>query len=122
MSVDTACSSGLTALCGAVAAIKDGRCDAALVGATSVLLKPQSSVTMNKLGLLSADGACKAFDETGMTRDLNRKMCLSYKLRTCSKVKQSKIPSMETGERVLQNWKLHEAATGWCLNLYAVLS
>lgn len=37
----------------------------ALVGGINILLKPNTSVQFMKLGMLSPDGACKAFDEAG---------------------------------------------------------
>lgn len=46
-------------------AIRHGRCSAALVGGVSVLLKPNTSVQFMKMGMLSPDGACKAFDASG---------------------------------------------------------
>ncbi|NWR04682.1 FAS synthase, partial [Paradoxornis webbianus] len=65
LTVDTACSSSLIALENAYKAIRDGRCSAALVGGVNLLLKPNTSVQFMKLGMLSPDGACKAFDISG---------------------------------------------------------
>ena len=65
MAVDTACSSGLESLCLAYSAIQQGRCERALVGAVNLLLKPETSMQFMKLNMLSADGRCKTFDESG---------------------------------------------------------
>ncbi|NWX54169.1 FAS synthase, partial [Promerops cafer] len=65
LTVDTACSSSLVALENAYKAICHGRCSTALVGGVNLLLKPNTSVQFMKLGLLSRDGACKAFDVSG---------------------------------------------------------
>uniref|UniRef100_A0A803V968 Fatty acid synthase n=1 Tax=Ficedula albicollis TaxID=59894 RepID=A0A803V968_FICAL len=65
LTVDTACSSSLVALENAYKAIRHGQCSTALVGGVNLLLKPNTSVQFMKLGLLSPDGACKAFDVSG---------------------------------------------------------
>uniref|UniRef100_A0A8B9FZJ9 Fatty acid synthase n=1 Tax=Amazona collaria TaxID=241587 RepID=A0A8B9FZJ9_9PSIT len=65
ITVDTACSSSLMALENAYKAIRHGSCSAALVGGVNILLKPNTSVQFMKLGMLSPDGACKAFDASG---------------------------------------------------------
>jgi fatty acid synthase len=49
----------------AVAAMRAGECDAAIVGGTNLLLKPANSLQFHKLSMLSHDGKCKAFDSTG---------------------------------------------------------
>uniref|UniRef100_A0A8V5HEL3 Fatty acid synthase n=1 Tax=Melopsittacus undulatus TaxID=13146 RepID=A0A8V5HEL3_MELUD len=65
ITIDTACSSSLIALENAYKAIRHGWCSAALVGGVNLLLKPNTSVQFMKLGMLSPDGACKAFDASG---------------------------------------------------------
>ncbi|NWU85061.1 FAS synthase, partial [Onychorhynchus coronatus] len=65
LTIDTACSSSLVALENAYKAIRHGQCSAALVGGVNLLLKPNTSVQFMKLGMLSPDGACKAFDVSG---------------------------------------------------------
>uniref|UniRef100_A0A8C0C365 Fatty acid synthase n=1 Tax=Buteo japonicus TaxID=224669 RepID=A0A8C0C365_9AVES len=65
LTIDTACSSSLIALENAYKAIRHGSCSAALVGGVNLLLKPNTSVQFMKLGMLSPDGACKAFDASG---------------------------------------------------------
>lgn len=63
--LDTACSSSLYALHQAVAAMRAGECDAAIVGGMNLLLKPTCSLQFHRLSMLSQDGKCKAFDSTG---------------------------------------------------------
>ncbi|KAL0595770.1 Fatty acid synthase [Plecturocebus cupreus] len=65
VALDTACSSSLLALQNAYQAIRSGECPAAIVGGINVLLKPNTSVQFMRLGMLSPEGACKAFDEAG---------------------------------------------------------
>ncbi|KAM6175935.1 fatty acid synthase [Erethizon dorsatum] len=65
IALDTACSSSLMALQMAYQAIRSGECPAAIVGGINVLLKPNTSVQFLKLGMLSPEGVCKSFDETG---------------------------------------------------------
>lgn len=65
IALDTACSSSLLALQNAYQAIRSGECPAALVGGINVLLKPNTSVQFMKLGMLSPDGTCKSFDDSG---------------------------------------------------------
>ncbi|XP_069024612.1 fatty acid synthase isoform X1 [Embiotoca jacksoni] len=63
--IDTACSSSLLALENAFHAIRQGHCDAAVVGGVNLLLKPNTSVQFMKLGMLSPEGTCKSFDSAG---------------------------------------------------------
>jgi len=44
-------------------AIRDGVCDAALVGGCNLCLHPYVSLQFARLGVLSPDGRCKSFDE-----------------------------------------------------------
>jgi fatty acid synthase len=64
-SIDTACSSSLLAMDQAIAAIRSGQCDAAIVGGVNLILKPQSSLQFHRLSMLAPDGKCKAFDVSG---------------------------------------------------------
>lgn len=59
--VDTACSSCLTALHLACQSLHRGECQMALLGGVKVRLLPRE--TENELGLRSASGRCKTFDE-----------------------------------------------------------
>jgi len=63
--IDTACSSSLLALDQALQSIRSGQCDAAIVGGSSLCLKPSTTLQFQKLGMLSPDGTCKSFDVTG---------------------------------------------------------
>uniref|UniRef100_A0A182QS29 Fatty acid synthase n=1 Tax=Anopheles farauti TaxID=69004 RepID=A0A182QS29_9DIPT len=63
--VDTACSSSLFALSQAFADMKAGHCDAAIVAGCGLILKPTMSLQFKRLNMLSKDGMCKAFDESG---------------------------------------------------------
>ena len=63
--IDTACSSSLLALDQALHSIRAGHCDAAIVGGASLCLKPSTTAQFQKLGMLSAEGACKSFDASG---------------------------------------------------------
>ncbi|KAF5284901.1 hypothetical protein FQA39_LY16856 [Lamprigera yunnana] len=62
VSCDTACSSSLTAVDLACRAIKQGKCDSAIVGSGNLCLHPMSTLQFFKLGVLSTDGSCKSFD------------------------------------------------------------
>lgn len=62
---DTACSSSLYALSQAFADMKNGHCDSAIVAGVGIILKPTMSLQFKRLGMLSAEGMCKAFDESG---------------------------------------------------------
>lgn len=64
-SVDTACSSSLYALEQAFSDIHAGKCDSALVAGVGLILKPTMSLQFKRLSMLSSDGMCKAFDESG---------------------------------------------------------
>lgn len=64
-SVDTACSSSLIAFNNALQAIRTGQCNAAIVGGLNLCLRPESSLCFSRLGMLAADGKCKAFDANG---------------------------------------------------------
>ncbi|CAG9791214.1 unnamed protein product [Diatraea saccharalis] len=60
--VDSACSSSLYAIEHAFRAIRDGHCDAAIVGGSNLCLHPYVSLQFSRLGVLSPDGRCKSFD------------------------------------------------------------
>ena len=62
VSVDTACSSGLTAVHLACASLRDGESDLALAGGVSVLLEPRKAASGSAAGMLSPSGRCRAFD------------------------------------------------------------
>ena len=60
--VSTACSSSLTALNMAVASLKSGQCDLALVGGVNIISEPEPYVALSQFHGLSPDGRCKTFD------------------------------------------------------------
>jgi acyl transferase domain-containing protein/NAD(P)-dependent dehydrogenase (short-subunit alcohol dehydrogenase family)/acyl carrier protein len=60
--VDTACSSSLVALDLAARAIRDGQCEAAIVGGANALFMPDATIGFSKASMLARDGRCKAFD------------------------------------------------------------
>jgi myxalamid-type polyketide synthase MxaC len=62
VSVDTACSSSLVALHFACQSLRQGECDAALLGGVSLHLSPLSYIAFCRLGALSRSGACRSFD------------------------------------------------------------
>src|SRR6185437_3663266 len=62
MAIDTACSASLVAVHIACQSLNNGDCTLALAGGVNAILDPSGTVGMTKLGALSADGRCKAFD------------------------------------------------------------
>ncbi|XP_077491594.1 fatty acid synthase-like [Amblyomma americanum] len=63
--VDTGCSSTMTALNEAVQALRSGQCNGAIVGGSMLSLKASTSLNFLRLGMLSPDGKCKSFDSRG---------------------------------------------------------
>ncbi|MFE6486256.1 beta-ketoacyl synthase N-terminal-like domain-containing protein, partial [Streptomyces sp. NPDC057757] len=62
LTVDSACSSALSALYLALRALDAGDCDAALVGGGDLLLDETPFLKLSASGALSPDGACHVFD------------------------------------------------------------
>ena len=60
--VDAACASGLAAVHLACNALRQRECDAALAGAVNLVLSPLVSAAVERNGLWSATGRCRAFD------------------------------------------------------------
>lgn len=62
LSVDTACSSGLTAVHIACRSLHDGESDMALAGGVTVMLDPRKYASASGQGMLSPTGRCHPFD------------------------------------------------------------
>ncbi|KAI1127334.1 putative polyketide synthase [Nemania abortiva] len=62
VTLDTACSSSMHSLHLAVAAIKAGECDSAIVGGANLILTPQFHIAVSKTGVLSPTSTCHTFD------------------------------------------------------------
>ncbi|XP_047538483.1 fatty acid synthase [Vanessa atalanta] len=86
--VDSACSSSLYALEHAFRAIRDGHCDAAIVGGSNLCLHPYVSLQFSRLGVLSPDGRCKSFDNSanGYARSEAIVVCLLQKAKDSRRV------------------------------------
>lgn len=69
--VDSACSSSLYALEHAYKSIRDGHCQAAIVGGCNLCLHPYVSLQFSRLGVLSPQGMCKSFDRDGRYNSSN---------------------------------------------------
>nr|QNU13194.1 fatty acid synthase 3 [Locusta migratoria] len=63
--VISAWAGGLQTLELAYKAISEGRCKAAIIGSTNLVLFPYTSYQMAKMGLLSPDGVTRSFDDAG---------------------------------------------------------
>ena len=60
--VDAVCSSSLLAVHLACQSLISGECNLALAGGSVLLVKPDTTLWFSKLGVLSPDGQCRAFD------------------------------------------------------------
>jgi len=65
LAVDTMCSSSLTALSLACAAIRNGDCEAALVGGVNVSIHLNKYLTLSQGRFASSDGRCRSFGDGG---------------------------------------------------------
>lgn len=76
--LDTACSSSMYALDSAFTALRNGECDAALVGGANLVMHPYVTLQFARLGVLAPDGFCRPFDvnATGYTR--SEAICVLY--------------------------------------------
>lgn len=61
--LDTACSSSLVAVHLACQHIRNGDCEAAVVGGSNLLLSPIGTVNLTKAGFCATDGRIRAFDD-----------------------------------------------------------
>ena len=63
--IDTACSSTMYAFSTALQSMRNGACDAAIVGGVNVDVIPDVALTFTQLGMTSPDGKCKHLDKDG---------------------------------------------------------
>ncbi|HEV2150033.1 MAG TPA: type I polyketide synthase, partial [Longimicrobiaceae bacterium] len=63
--VDAVCSAALLAVHVACESLRRGECSLAVAGGSGLLLIPEGITWFSKLGVLSPDGRCKAFDAAG---------------------------------------------------------
>lgn len=63
LAIDTACSSSLSAMHIGVTSILSGECEMSLVGGVNLILAPNVTMSLSKVGMMAPDGHCKAFDE-----------------------------------------------------------
>jgi len=64
VSIQTACSTSLVAICQAMASLQAGGCDMALAGGVAVTCPPRSGYLYQEGGMLSPDGRTRSFDKT----------------------------------------------------------
>ena len=64
IALDTACSSSLVAVHTACRSLRAGETSLAIVGASSLLISPELSVSLSKWGMMAPDGHCKVFDHS----------------------------------------------------------
>jgi amino acid adenylation domain-containing protein len=63
VNVQSACSTSLLAIAQAVEAIRNGQCDVALAGGSSILVPVKSGHLYEEGAILSRDGHCRTFDD-----------------------------------------------------------
>ena len=70
MTIRTACSSALTGLNDACAAMQRGVCEGAIVAGSTLIIAPGTTQSMTEKGILGPDGSCKTFsaDANGYAR------------------------------------------------------
>ncbi|PLU72907.1 polyketide synthase, partial [Sinorhizobium medicae] len=62
LTVDSACSSSLSAVHLACRSLIDGECTLAIAGGACIILSVDHYIATSKLGIFSPTGRCKAFD------------------------------------------------------------
>ena len=62
VTVDTACSASLVAFHLACQSLRLGECDLAVTGGASLVIGPESGISLSKWGMMAPDGRCKTFD------------------------------------------------------------
>lgn len=63
IAINTACSSGLTALYQACLSLRNDDCDIAVVAGASLVCRPETYLGMTRSGMIAVDGECYAFDK-----------------------------------------------------------
>lgn len=63
IAINTACSSGLTALHQACLSLRNDDCDIAVVAGASLVCRPETYLGMTRSGMIAVDGECYAFDK-----------------------------------------------------------
>lgn len=84
---DTACSSSMTALDLAFSALRNGECDAAIVGGANLLLHPFVTLQFARLGVLALNGSCRPFDKDGEGYTRAEAICCVFlqKVKDCKR-------------------------------------
>ncbi|MEY8120940.1 beta-ketoacyl synthase N-terminal-like domain-containing protein, partial [Falsihalocynthiibacter sp. BN13B15] len=62
MTIQTACSTSLTAIAQAINTLRAGQCDMALAGGVSITFPQKRGYLAQEGGLSSDDGTCRPFD------------------------------------------------------------
>ncbi len=62
LSINSGCASSLVAINQAIAALRSGQCDVALVGGANAVIRPEITQAFGRAGVLSPDGRCKFGD------------------------------------------------------------
>ena len=62
--VDSACSSSATAVHLACESLRRGECGMAIAGGVNLILHPAHFIALSQMGMLSASGQCRVFDES----------------------------------------------------------
>ncbi len=62
LAIDTSCSSALVAVHLACQSLRNEECDMALAGGVSLMLSPENTIYLCKIGALSPAGLCRSFD------------------------------------------------------------
>ncbi|GAB0094756.1 Fatty acid synthase [Sergentomyia squamirostris] len=75
---DTACSSSMTALDLAFSSMRNGECDAAIVGGANLILHPYVTLLFARLGVMSMDGYCRPFDKDGHGYTRSEAICCIF--------------------------------------------
>ncbi|MEM7499795.1 MAG: polyketide synthase, partial [Pseudomonadota bacterium] len=62
IAIDAACASSLVAVHLALQGLAAGDCEIALAGGVNLILSPEASIHMSRVGALATDGRCRTFD------------------------------------------------------------